>query len=134
MIKRFMLHNFNLPKTIAIYSDHYVEILRKYCDGDLRVLGKVYWFDEGGLRTQWLRVLDADMLELKPDVVFISVGGNDITLTLEPREMYDRIQKTVLDLEQAGTRDVNRRNNDSRRFFRPIDGQDYIWPPTPKNQ
>lgn len=39
-----------MPKTIAMYGDSYVNRLKEYCDCNLRVPGKVCWFDKGGLR------------------------------------------------------------------------------------
>ena len=104
---------FNMPKTIAIYGDSYVKRLREFCDGDLHVPGSIYWYDKSGLRADFKRrdgqpdtyaiARFNQMLDLRPDVAFINVCGNDITSKTEPSEIIDRVVKITSDLREAGT-------------------------------
>lgn len=112
-----LLTIFIMPKTIAMYGDSYVKRLKDYCDGDLRVPGTVYWFAKGGLRSDFkdrygLHV-DTDgksnferLKKVKPDVVFLNVGGNDLTSTTTPRQIYERVVRLVDELKRAGITDV----------------------------
>ena len=43
------------------------------------------------------------MLELRPNVAFINVSGNDITSQTTPIEIFDRVVLIVNDLQAAGT-------------------------------
>ena len=104
---------FNMPKTIAIYGDSYVKRLREFCGGDLHVPGSIYWYDKSGLRADFKRrdgqpdtyaiARFNQMLDLRPDVAFINVCGNDITSKTEPSEIIDRVVKITSDLREAGT-------------------------------
>ena len=88
-----------MSTTITLYGDRYVKNLRNYCNGDLRVPATVFWFDKGGLRADFKKRdgkrIDTDakakydqMIELRPDVAFINVSGNDITTETKPREIF----------------------------------------------
>lgn len=102
-----------MSTTIAMYGDNYVKKLREDCNGDLRVPGTIYCFDKGGLRADFKKRngqhfdIDAKamydrMTELRPDVAFINVSGNDVTSDTEPREFYDRVVAIVNGLRDAG--------------------------------
>ena len=105
-----------MPTTIALYGDSYISRLQDYCDGDLRVPASIYWCGKGGLRTDFLNrkgVIDKNakssydqLKRLRPDVVIINVGGNDLSTTTKPREIYDHIISLVHDFHQAGVKDV----------------------------
>ena len=43
------------------------------------------------------------MLDLRPDIAFLSVCANDITPTTEPSEIINRVVKMAEDLREAGT-------------------------------
>ena len=99
---------------VALYGDSYVKRLRGCCNNDLRVPGTVYWYDKSGLRADLkkrdgqredtdARAMYNSMLELRPDVAFINVSGNDITSQTTPREIFDRVVSIVNDLQAAGT-------------------------------
>ena len=103
--------------TIAMYGDSYIKRLQDYCDGDLRVPATICWFGKGGLRSDFkdrkgLKIgKDAKsnyekMKKLLPDVVFINVGGNDLTTTTKPREIYDQIAGLIYELQQAGVKEI----------------------------
>ena len=105
-----------MHKTIAFYGDSYVTRLQDYCQEDLRVPGQVLWFGKGGLRTDYIKrdgTVDVNakskfqiLKELKPDVVFINVGGNNLTTTSSPRQVFDRILGLTVELQQAGIKDI----------------------------
>lgn len=103
-----------MSTSIALYGDSYVKRLREFCNNDLRVPGTVYWYDRSGLRADLkkrdgqredtdARAMYNSMLELRPDVAFINVSGNDITSQTTPREIFDRVVLIVKDLQAAGT-------------------------------
>lgn len=105
-----------MPLSIALYGDSYVYRLKNYCNTDLRVPANVSWFDKSGLRSDFINrngEIDSEattnfakLKEEKPDVVFINVGGNDLTTKSNPREIYDRILSLVDELKQAGVKVV----------------------------
>lgn len=103
-----------MSTSIALYGDSYVKRLREFCNNDLRVRGTDYWYDKSGLRADLkkrdgqredtdARAMYNSMLELRPDVAFIIVSGNDITSQTTPREIFDRVVLIVNDLQAAGT-------------------------------
>ena len=103
-----------MSTSLALYGDSYVKRLRGFCNNDLRVPGTVYWYDKSGLRADLkkrdgqredtdARAMYNSMLELRPDVAFINVSGNDITSQTTPREIFDRVVLIVNDLQAAGT-------------------------------
>ena len=77
--------------TIAVYGDSYMAKLRNHCNSNLRVPATVYWFGKGGLRVDFKKrdgKIDTDaqamysrMIDLRPNVAFINVSGNDIIIT-----------------------------------------------------
>lgn len=103
---------FNMPMNIALYGDSYVSRLKNFCKSDLRVPANVCWYDRSGLRSDFLnrkgRIDETaknnydDLKELKPDVVFINVGGNDLSTKSDPREVYERIMALVHEMRQVG--------------------------------
>ena len=105
-----------MPLTIALYGDSYITRLKNFCKSDLRVPANLCWFDKSGVRSDFIDrkgQIDAtakanyDRLKsLRPDVVFINVGGNDLTTTSNPREVYDRILGLVDELKQVGVKVV----------------------------
>ena len=109
-------YSFKMPLTIALYGDSYITRLKNFCKSDLRVPANLCWFDKSGVRSDFIDrkgQIDAtakanyDRLKsLRPDVVFINVGGNDLTTTSNPREVYDRILGLVDELKQVGVKVV----------------------------
>ena len=105
-----------MPTTIALYGDSYVANLRNHCNSNLRVPATVYWFGKGGLRTDFKKrdgKIDTDaqamysrMIDLRPNVAFINVSGNDITTDVKPRDIFNRVVRIVDDLQAAGTTTV----------------------------
>lgn len=93
--------------TFALFGDSYIKRLRNYCDGDLEVPGRVFFYGKGGLRTDrmdpslWKRCLQREA-----DVYFINIGGNDITKNSEPEHIYARIVQLVDSLYRRRARMV----------------------------
>ena len=82
--------------TSALFGDSYITKLQDYCNDDLAVPGHVYFYGKCGLRTdRMVMSLWKRCLRRKPDVCFINVGGNDITMTSYPEDIYKRIVKLV---------------------------------------
>ena len=81
-----------MPKTIAIFGDSYVRRPEDYCKGDLGMPGEVHWLGRGGIRTDIKnQALYRRLLELRPDAAIIHLGGNDITITSTPRDIFSRL-------------------------------------------
>ena len=105
-----------MPLTVALYGDSYIFRLKNFCKSDLRIPADVSWFDKSGLRSDFVNkkgkideTAKANFESLKkerPDAVFINVGGNDLTTTSNPREVYDRIICLADELQQAGVKVV----------------------------
>ena len=105
-----------MPKTIALYGDSYVARLQDYCNEDLRVPNDVYLFGKGGLRSDLskrngevdisAKLMFRKLKELKPDAVFLNVGGNDLTTSSTPRQVIHRILGLTAELQKAGLRVV----------------------------
>lgn len=76
----------------ALLGDSYISRLERFCDGDLKVPGHVKFFGKSGMRTD---SMPSDflngLLAFKADVVFLSVGGNDIQYNSTPKEIIRRI-------------------------------------------
>ena len=82
--------------TFALFGDSYSMRLQDYCNDDLAVPGHVYFYGKGGLRTYGMVMsLWKRCLRREPDVCFINVGGNDITMTSDPEDIYKRIVKLI---------------------------------------
>ena len=80
----------------ALFGDSYIKRLRDYCNDDLAVPGHVFFYGKGGLRTdRMVNSLWKRCLRREPDVCIINIGGNDITTTSEPEDIYQRIVKLV---------------------------------------
>ena len=90
--------------SFALFGDSYIKRLRHYCDDDLAVPGRVYFYDKGGLRTDQLHTsrsanrLWRRSLRREADVYLINIGGNDITPTSEPDDIFMRIVNLVYEL------------------------------------
>ena len=101
-----------MPLTIVLYGDSYVSRLKNFCAAELRVPANVCWFERSGVRSDFLdkkgkfdmaaKANYDRMKTLRPDVAFLNVGGNDLTTTSNPREVYGRILCLVDELKQAG--------------------------------
>ena len=87
--------------TFALFGDSYIKRLRHYCDGDMAVPGRVYFYGKGRLRTDRLKTdptakeLWKRCLRQEAGVYLINIGGNDITTTSEPEDIFERIVKLV---------------------------------------
>ena len=82
--------------TFALFGVSYITKLQYYCNDNLAVPGHVYFYGKGGLRTdRMVMSLWKRCLRRGPDVCFINVGGNDITMTSDPEDIYKRIVKLV---------------------------------------
>ena len=71
------------------------------------------------------RAMYNSMLELRPDVAFINVSGNDITSQTTPREIFDRVVLIVND-QAAGTStifvaEIMKRGDFSKSPDQPLD-------------
>ena len=90
--------------TFALFGDSYIKRLRHYCNSDLRVPSRVYFYGKGGLRADRMQTdptakgLWRRCLRREADVYFVNIGGNDITTTSEPEEIFKRIVKLVDEL------------------------------------
>lgn len=99
-----------------MYGDSYILRLKEFCKKDLRVPADVLWHEKSGLRSDFInrqgKIDDSavknyeSLKELQPDVVFMNVGGNDLTTTSDPNNVYEQIMALVDDLKGVGVKDV----------------------------
>ncbi|XP_033730279.1 uncharacterized protein LOC117319617 [Pecten maximus] len=91
----------------AVFGSSYVTRLERYCHGDLKVPGTVRFFGKGGMRSDSIpRQLLRDLIEYNPDVVLIQLGGNDISATSSPNDIFQRLLTLQVDLHHAGIQEV----------------------------
>ncbi|XP_069121492.1 uncharacterized protein [Argopecten irradians] len=92
---------------LAVFGSSYVTRLERYCHGDLKVPGTVRFFGKGGMRLDSIPShLLQDLIEYRPDVVVVQLGGNDISATSSPNEIFQRLQTLQTDLLRAGIQKI----------------------------
>ena len=94
--------NYTMPGQLILGSD-FVRRLEDHIQCDMHLPGTTYFCGIDGLRTD---KLPSDLLDtctaLNPDVVFIHVGENDITVDSSPREIFPRLLSMVEVFYNAG--------------------------------
>ena len=93
---------------VALFGSSYVRYLGQYCNGDLRIPhSEVRFFGFGGMKAGSINQrLKHEMLQFQPEVVFICLGGNDISTTSSPLAIVKNIRRFVNELIAAGVRRV----------------------------
>lgn len=91
----------------GLFGDSYIKRLYSFCGGDLHVPGSSVFVYQGGLRSDRLdNGMKKKMKDAKPDVMFISIGGNDVNPDSSAVEIFERICCLVKEFEDAGVRRV----------------------------
>lgn len=91
----------------GLFGDSYIKRLDIFCNGDLHVPGSFTFVYRGGLRLDTLgNEMKMKMKAAKPDTLFLSIGGNDISPVSDPNEIFKGICQLVQDFENAGVRHV----------------------------
>ena len=76
----------------ALFGSSYISRLERFCNGDLQVPMSCHFFGAGGMKVTSISVPKyTQLLQLNPDYVFIQLGGNDISSTTTPREIFEKI-------------------------------------------
>lgn len=90
-----------------IFGSSFVRRLQNYVNSDIHCPGTTHFKGISGLRTDRLPTnLLSNCTALNPDVVFIHVGGNDITVESTPREIFCRLMNIVEVFYKAGCKRV----------------------------
>ncbi|OWF37614.1 hypothetical protein KP79_PYT10423 [Mizuhopecten yessoensis] len=94
--------------TLILYGSSYIERLRRHCDGDLCISGvNTVFFGRGGLRTDRMdQRFVRQAIATGAEFAFLHVGGNDISPTSTPREIFERIVELVFTFNNAGMKKV----------------------------
>ena len=94
--------------SFALFGSSYISRLMRHCDGDLQISGiNTQFFGRGGLRTDRM---DEELLrravDTRADYVFLHIGGNDISPSSKPRDIFERIVELVNTFKAGGTQVV----------------------------
>ena len=95
----------------GLSGDSYIKRLDLFCNGDLHVPGSFTFVYRGGLQLDTLGnemkgKMKGKMKAAKPDLLFLSVGGNDISPVSDPKKISKGICELVQDFHNAGVRHV----------------------------
>lgn len=91
----------------ALFGSSYISRLERFCNGDLQVPMSCHFFGAGGMKVTSISVPKyTQLLQLNPDYVFIQLGGNDISSTTIPREIFEKIIGCVDHLYLNGVKRV----------------------------
>ncbi|KAK3107288.1 hypothetical protein FSP39_011166 [Pinctada imbricata] len=92
---------------IALFGSSYIRRLDEFCGGDLGIPHTVKFFGKGGMTAGHPHFfLKSQVLHFQPDIVFICLGGNDISATSSPCEIVRNIKTLVNELISTGVRRV----------------------------
>ena len=87
----------------GLSGDSYMKRLDLFCNGDLHVPGSFTFVYRGGLRLDTLgNEMKRKMKAAKPNVLFLSIGGNDISPVSDPKKISKVICELVHDFHNAG--------------------------------
>ena len=91
----------------GLFGDSYIKRLDKFFNGSIRVPGESIFVHQGGLRLDRLTdTMKHKMKTAETDIIFPSIGSNDISPNSVPEEIFDRICALVTEFEDAGVRRV----------------------------
>lgn len=87
----------------GVFGDSYVERMRRDCGGTVMVHGMTRFFGKGGLRTDRMdENLLARVINAHVNVLVVNIGGNDITPTASPSDIFQRICDLIETFEKSG--------------------------------
>ena len=76
----------------GLFGDSYIKRLDKFFNGDIPVPGESIFVHQGGLGLDRLTdTMKHKMKAVETDIIFLSIGGNDISPNSVPEEIFDRI-------------------------------------------
>lgn len=92
---------------IAIFGSSYIRRLDSWCNGDFKVPATVRCFGKGGMKASSVPedILN-DVFNFQPDIVFIQLGGNDISKSKTPSDLVGDLIKLVDNFKSAGVKQV----------------------------
>lgn len=112
---------------IGIFGSSYVTRLNSWCRGYFKVPAIVRFFGKGGMRADRIpSVIFSELLSFRPDVVFLQLGGNDISDNCVPNEILKNITNCVNELRNSGVQRVFVGEILQRGDFRKAPGLDII--------
>ena len=92
---------------IAIFGSSYVVRFEKYCGGDMKVPGHVEFFGHDRMCTTSIPgQLFESLIDFRPELVILWLGGNDISHDSSPRMIYERLCSIALELKLHGVKKV----------------------------
>lgn len=91
----------------ALFGSSYIARLGRYCNHSLDVPGTCRFFGKGGMRSDRIpQDILQELIDYRPDIVFIHLGGNDISTTSNPQDIFDRLAALVDQLKFCGAKHV----------------------------
>ena len=94
----------------GLFGDSYIKWLHKFSQGNLHVPGSSTFVYQGGLKFSRIDAVDTlkkRMKAARPRIVFLSIGGNDISPISDPDIIYENICSLVKEFEDVGVRRVH---------------------------
>ena len=89
----------------GLFGDSYIKRLHKFSQGNLHVPGSSTFVYQGGLKFSRIDAVDTLKKGLKAArarIVFLSIGGNDISPISDPDTIYANICSLVKEFEDVG--------------------------------
>lgn len=102
-------HRKSTMASFGLFGDSYIKRLDNFFGGDLLIPGSSTFVHQGGLRFDRLddmHKMKKTLKKARPDYVFLSIGGNDISPISKPDDIFDNICDLVTEFEEAGVRRV----------------------------
>ena len=93
----------------GLFGDSYIKRLHKFSQGNLHVPGSSTFVYQGGLKFSRIDAVDTLKKRMKAArlrIVFLSIGGNDISPISDLDIIYENICSLVKEFEDVGVRRV----------------------------
>ncbi|KAK3106075.1 hypothetical protein FSP39_013365 [Pinctada imbricata] len=91
----------------GLLGSSYVSRLSRYMHHDMRLPGYVAFWGRGGMKTDNIpEEIWEEIADFKPNCIFMHIGGNDISATVNPRDVAKRILDIRDSLIEKGVKTV----------------------------
>ena len=89
----------------AVFGSSFINRLRTFCNGDMKVPGVCKFFGKGGMTAKEVstELLD-DLKEFEPDVVFVQLGANDIQDQSTCKDICESIHQVFSELKKTSAK------------------------------
>ena len=99
-------HRISTMTKLAIFGNSYVTHLEDYTAGRMNVERSRFFGVSGMSTTRKFKFMFKELKKYRPDVVFMNLGGNDITWSTDIDKLVKRITNIVEELYLHGVRRI----------------------------